>query len=118
MEKEKIEKIPRQRIEVDVNKIKKNGDHFTHREITEIKSGIEWYDFAFPVDLVYCETKVFASVAEMNEDETCATAQEDANLTVFNIAAYDGGISLIIYLGNTSGEARTAQINFLVFTWG
>jgi hypothetical protein len=117
MEKEKIEKIPRQRIEVDVNKIKKNGDHFTHRKITEIKSGIEWYDFAFPVDLVNCETKVFVSVAEMNKNQTCATAQ-DANLVVFNVAAYDGGISLIIYLGNTSGEARTAQINFLVFTWG
>ena len=118
MEKEEIEKIPRQRIEVDVNKIKKDGDHFTHREITKIKRGIEWYDFAFPVDLVNCETKVFVSVAEMNEDETCASAVGEPNLAVFNVAAYDGGISLIIYLGNTSGEARTAQINFLVFTWG
>ncbi|HEX2408500.1 MAG TPA: hypothetical protein VHJ38_14955 [Nitrososphaeraceae archaeon] len=74
MEKEKIEKIPRKRIEVDVNKIKKDGDHFTHREITEINSGIEWYDFAFPVDLVNCETKVFVSIAERKGE--CATAED------------------------------------------
>jgi hypothetical protein len=63
MEKEEIEKIPHERIEVDVNKIKKFGDQFTHREFTEIKSGIWWYDIAFPVDLVNCDTKVFVSVA-------------------------------------------------------
>jgi hypothetical protein len=118
MKKGEIEKIPPKRIEVDVKKIKKNGDHFTHREITEIKSGVDWYDFAFPVDLVNCETKVFVSVAEMNEDKTCAIGQGDPNLSVLNFAAYDGGISLIISLGNINEETRTAQINFLVFTWG
>jgi hypothetical protein len=116
MEKEEIvEPIPHKRIEVDVNKIKKFEDHFTYRANTEINPRIKWYDFVFPADLVNCETKVFASIADSGG--TCATVK-DTKLKLYNIAAYDGLISLKIYLSNTSGQNRTAQINFLVFTWG
>ncbi len=58
MEKEELEQLPHKKIEVDSNKIKKFEDYkFTHREITEIDSGIGWYDFYnFPSELVNCET--------------------------------------------------------------
>jgi hypothetical protein len=116
MEKEELEQLPHERIEIDVTKIKKFGDQFTYRQITEIKSGINWYDFVnFPDGLVNCETKVFVSIAERRG--TCATA-EDAHFNIFNVAPTNRQISLIIYLGNTTGQKRTAQIDFLGFTLG
>jgi hypothetical protein len=115
MKKEQIEQIPHKRIEVDVKKIKKSENQFTHREITEINAGLWWYDLAFPVDLVNCDTKVFASVAERKEG--CATA-ETARLLIYNVAAYDGGISITIELLKTEGRNVQGQIDILGFTWG
>ena len=117
MEKEKIEKIPRKRIEVDVNKIKKIEDHFTHREITEINSGIEWYDFVFPVDLVNCETKVFVSIAERKGE--CDTTEHPSlrRSSIWNVAPYQGGISVLIWLGDTDRSVE-GQIDILGFTSG
>jgi hypothetical protein len=117
MEKEEIEKIPHKRIEVDVNKIKKIEDHFTFREIRQIDAGFWWHDLPFSVDLVNCETKVFVSVAERNENNTCATAG-NLRLLIYNVAAYDGGISVLTYLGNTNGRSVQGQIDILGFTWG
>ena len=117
MEKEELEQLPHKKIEVDSNKIKKFEDYkFTHREITEIDSGIGWYDFYnFPSELVNCGTKIFVSIAERGQG--CAIVG-DARLNVFNIAPNDGLISVVIYLGNTTGQKRTAQIDFLGFTFG
>ena len=119
MEKEEIvEPIPHKRIEVDVNKIKKFEDHFTYRANIEINAKHWWYDFAFPVDLVYCETKVFASVAERKGE--CATAEHPSlrRLYVWKVAAYQGGISVWIWLGDTDVGSVEGQINLLGFTSG
>jgi hypothetical protein len=121
MEKEQIvEKIPHKRIEVDVKKLKTFENQFTYRAITEISAKFWWYDLAFPVDLVNCETKVFASVAERNENNTCATSDSNPllkRLSVWNVAGYDGGISILIWLGDTNGSVQ-GQIDLLGFTWG
>ena len=75
-------------------------------------------DLAFQSELVNCSTKVFVSIAEINENRTCATPVGDAKLNVMNVAPYDGGISLIIYLGNTSGHKRTRSNRFTWFYMG
>jgi hypothetical protein len=62
-----------------------------------------------------CETKVFASIAERRGG--CATAERE-RLSVWNVTAYDGRISVLIWLGDTDGGSVQGQIDLLGFTWG
>lgn len=111
-------KNPPQKIEVDVNKIKKIASHptlaasqFTFRVVTEINFGFQWYDIAFPINYVICDTKVFVSVSERKG--TCSDAGR-ARLNVYNVAPADGLVSVMINLDNTGGSNVLGQIDFLL----
>ena len=67
------------------------------------------------VSTTIVKLKVFASIAKRRGG--CATA-ERARLSVWNVAAYDGRISVLIWLGDTDGGSIQGQIDLLGFTWG